>query len=665
MVLRKHILQCAVWIEEASRQKETVTGCIAHALLYSSLLDRYCSSFRLFKSIAYSPAMVLLALVLIYVVFIVVWFPLYLISFVLSTPGSVALLLALIVLSVRSFARTIMFPGSTKHLQKQYAVDYLRRLTAQLESTSTLTTNFTASLMLVSSGRLGRPPNTPVLEKFNSIVHAVDALSEVASWISRATKEVVEAKEGTAGELEPMMALRLSIEKLVSAVGELKFAAMDVLTNGPASSFSHGNAQSSTLLVLCKRLLQASDALKSTSSAIAPRREDGNNRSITQKIGDLLSCNEGPVGAERLSFPLMREQIRSHLGGETMVVRGGECNTIDCMYIPRAHVQQQTHIPQADGAARKPARSDRPCEVSSVGTVLFCGGNASLYETISQLPKENSWVGLYRRLGFDVCFFNYRGFNRSSGAPSPDRVRHDGMCVARHLREHKKVTTLIIHGESIGGLVASYIASTLPVDLLICDRTFASLDAVAGRLMGQWAFLGLRYIGLYRSDVVSDYMRANCPKIILQDPSDEIIINSASLKVCRAHVNFSMPVKSPLYRNDKSQPNHNQIITYCSSHLGLAPERRGHEPAAGRYDVGHQGATANVCRGRPDQPAGAEAHAGRLQQRAEPRVSPALGNLQQPAPPTQSRRAHREVHCALLRLRQKHCSPRREHSPGA
>ena len=40
----------------------------------------------------------------------------------------------------------------------------------------------------------------------------------------------------------------------------------------------------------------------------------------------------------------------------------------------------------------------------------------------------------------------------------------------------------------------------------------------------------------------------------------------ALLKVCLAHVNFSMPVKDRIYRNDKSQPNHNQIITNSSNH---------------------------------------------------------------------------------------------------
>ena len=36
-----------------------------------------------------------------------------------------------------------------------------------------------------------------------------------------------------------------------------------------------------------------------------------------------------------------------------------------------------------------------------------------------------------------------------------------------------------------GGMIACHVANTHSVDLLVCDRTFASLDAVAARLLGQ------------------------------------------------------------------------------------------------------------------------------------------------------------------------------------
>ena len=124
-----------------------------------------------------------------------------------------------------------------------------------------------------------------------------------------------------------------------------------------------------------------------------------------------------------------------------------------------------------------------------------------------------------------------RGYGCSTGVPAPDRVKQDGESMALHLRSERRVQRLVFHGESIGGMVAAHVAARLADrerDLLVCDRTFASLDATAGRLMGSWASLGLRYVGLYRTDVASDYLSARCHKVMLQDPADEIIHNSAS-----------------------------------------------------------------------------------------------------------------------------------------
>ena len=39
-------------------------------------------------------------------------------------------------------------------------------------------------------------------------------------------------------------------------------------------------------------------------------------------------------------------------------------------------------------------------------------------------------------------------------------------------------------GESIGGMMACHAARVCGADLLVCDRTFCSLDAVAARLLG-------------------------------------------------------------------------------------------------------------------------------------------------------------------------------------
>ena len=130
----------------------------------------------------------------------------------------------------------------------------------------------------------------------------------------------------------------------------------------------------------------------------------------------------------------------------------------------------------------------------------------------------------------DICVFNYRGYGSSSGVPTPARLKADTECVIKYLREVKKIKKLLLHGESIGGMMACHGAKVCGTDLLICDRTFCSLDAVAERLLGTWASFGLNYICQWKTDVVSDFLGANCAKLVIQDPTDEIISHCSSLK---------------------------------------------------------------------------------------------------------------------------------------
>lgn len=208
--------------------------------------------------------------------------------------------------------------------------------------------------------------------------------------------------------------------------------------------------------------------------------------------------------------------------------------------------------------------------ISPVGTVLFCGPNAGMYESFSMANEEASWLGYYTSLGLDVVFFNYRGYNLSTGRPSPEGVQTDGIFVLEHLKEKFGVRDVILHGESIGGMVATHIArhfdcsltppspgptpspsftdlsdvesgnrlpnasstgGTFTIKMLVCDRTFASLDAVAARFLGTWAAYGLKYLGPWHTDCVTPYLESDVTmKVIIQDPDDSIINHAASLK---------------------------------------------------------------------------------------------------------------------------------------
>ena len=58
------------------------------------------------------------------------------------------------------------------------------------------------------------------------------------------------------------------------------------------------------------------------------------------------------------------------------------------------------------------------------------------------------------------------------------------------IQRERRPFRIILHGESIGGMVACHLARRVPVDALVCDRTFATLDATAARLMVRFSRTG-------------------------------------------------------------------------------------------------------------------------------------------------------------------------------
>jgi len=199
------------------------------------------------------------------------------------------------------------------------------------------------------------------------------------------------------------------------------------------------------------------------------------------------------------------------------------------------------------------------------------GGNVPSADPDSA-SHDNSWTDYYTELGIDVYVFNYAGYGRSFGTtlcvsgrnagdsfspgflarlgrifrscfltfqPTPDTLRADGLAVARHLLNDGGIEQLIIHGESIGGVAASETARCLSlspstqskVSLLVCDRTFCNLEAVAQRLVGGWSGYAIRALApFWSTDVAGDFLGARCPKVVANDSADAIISDAASLK---------------------------------------------------------------------------------------------------------------------------------------
>ncbi|EPT25983.1 hypothetical protein TGME49_312700 [Toxoplasma gondii ME49] len=155
--------------------------------------------------------------------------------------------------------------------------------------------------------------------------------------------------------------------------------------------------------------------------------------------------------------------------------------------------------------------------------LIFFNPNAGYLETAAVIGDGE--LNFYRSRGVSVLLFNYRGFGRSAGKSSPASLLSDAAAVYRFVASWPGVRTVGVHGRSIGGMPAIFLAlrqryirrrllaSDLPLALspdsdsspclrealgvprisfLCADRTFSSLPDAAGGLLGSWAYWGVR-----------------------------------------------------------------------------------------------------------------------------------------------------------------------------
>lgn len=164
-------------------------------------------------------------------------------------------------------------------------------------------------------------------------------------------------------------------------------------------------------------------------------------------------------------------------------------------------------------------------------TMIWCNPNAGYYET---MVYESHWLDLYLAQGLNVFLFNYSGFGRSTGHPSPTALASDGDAVIEFLKR-RGVTQIGVHGRSIGGICACHLAQSHPdvVKILIADRTMSTLAEVAKYTFGNWAVKGLSLSATW-ADNFRHYAKAKCYKVMICDPKDATIPDLASLRTAVA-----------------------------------------------------------------------------------------------------------------------------------
>jgi pimeloyl-ACP methyl ester carboxylesterase len=188
--------------------------------------------------------------------------------------------------------------------------------------------------------------------------------------------------------------------------------------------------------------------------------------------------------------------------------------------------REVTVSPQAYGLAFEPAEirtSDGetlhgwwvPADKAR-GTVLFLHGNAG------NISHRLDYLLMFNRLGHSTFIVDYRGYGRSSGAPSEEGTYRDAEAAWDYLRQARSVRQqdLVIVGESLGGGVATWLAARVPPRALLLFSTFTSVNDLGSEIY--W-FLPVRLINRIRYDNLGNLERISAPVFVAHSRDDEIV----------------------------------------------------------------------------------------------------------------------------------------------
>lgn len=132
-------------------------------------------------------------------------------------------------------------------------------------------------------------------------------------------------------------------------------------------------------------------------------------------------------------------------------------------------------------------------------TVIFFHGNA---ENISSHFITLAWL---TRHDFQILNFDYRGYGKSHGKPSPKGLYQDSLSALQEAwKWHKKSQTkkFIVYAQSLGGAVAAKAIHDFShkddIDLLVLESSFSSYKKVAVDVLKNsvvtWIFHPLGYV---------------------------------------------------------------------------------------------------------------------------------------------------------------------------
>lgn len=149
-------------------------------------------------------------------------------------------------------------------------------------------------------------------------------------------------------------------------------------------------------------------------------------------------------------------------------------------------------------------------------TLLFFHGNAG------NISHRGDSIKIFHDAGVNVFIVDYRGYGSSTGVPSEEGVYDDARSAWQYLTSTRLIdaSNIIIFGRSLGGVVATQLASEVTAAGLIVESVFSSAKDVARQLMPYLSYMV--YIR-YSFDAEDTIRKVKMPVLVLHSPADDII----------------------------------------------------------------------------------------------------------------------------------------------
>lgn len=157
-----------------------------------------------------------------------------------------------------------------------------------------------------------------------------------------------------------------------------------------------------------------------------------------------------------------------------------------------------------------------PARNKARGLVVFFHGNAG------NIAQRLDYLRMFHDLGFATLMLDYRGYGLSSGSPSEEGTYLDAAAIWRHATQVLgfPAERVVLFGESLGGGVATQLATEVRPAALVLASTFTSLPDIGVEL---YPLLPIRLLAKIRYESKARLKQIICPVLVIHSKSDDVI----------------------------------------------------------------------------------------------------------------------------------------------